>query len=228
MTIEEILKSLPLLVDAFTEEELQEFTENVYVKNFKRNDVIYSEGETPSELFMLLSGKVKIYKEGVAGRSQIVRVVNAVDLFGYRACFSNQPFITAAAAFEPCAIACVPLSYVKKVIQTNAKVSWMFIQQLARTLGDSDNRTVTLTQKHIRGRLAENILYMKERYGVEEDGRTLDIQLSREDLANLSNMTTSNAIRTLSLFAQEGLVTVNGRKITILDEAGLRRVSRMG
>lgn len=70
-------------------------------------------------------------------------------------------------------------------------------------LGMSDTRTVNLTQKHIRGRLAESLLMLKDNYGMEEDGITLSIYMAREDLANLSNMTTSNAIRTLSCFADE-------------------------
>ena len=71
-------------------------------------------------------------------------------------------------------------------------------QAMSVDLGIADERTVNLTQKHIRGRLAESLLFLKESYGLEEDGSTLSIYLSREDLANLSNMTTSNAIRTLS------------------------------
>jgi len=61
-----------------------------------------------------------------------------------------------------------------------------------------------------------------------EDGQTLAITASREDLANLSNMTTSNAIRTLSVFAQEGVLKIDGRNITILDEEQLRQISNNG
>ena len=66
-----------------------------------------------------------------------------------------------------------------------------FIRQLSIDLGIADERTVNLTQKHIRGRLAESLLFLKESYGLEEDGSTLSIYLSREDLANLSNMSKS-------------------------------------
>ena len=89
-------------------------------------------------------------------------------------------------------------------------------------------RTINLTQKHIRGRLAESLVRMVEKYGVEEETQILNIYLSRDDLAKMSNMTTSNAIRTLSSFVQEGLVALAGRRLRILDEAGLRRVSQMG
>ena len=92
----------------------------------------------------------------------------------------------------------------------------------------ADERTVSLTQKHIRGRLAESLLFLKESYGLEEDGSTLSIYLSREDLANLSNMTTSNAIRTLSQFATEHLIAIDGRKIKLIDEEKLKKISKIG
>ena len=80
----------------------------------------------------------------------------------------------------------------------------------------------------IYGRLAEGILFLKDSYGTEEDGSTLCICPSREDMANLSNMTTSNAIRTLSVFVQERLISLDGRKIKILNEPALQKISRMG
>ena len=109
-----------------------------------------------------------------------------------------------------------------------SETGMFFIRQLSIDLGISDERTVSLTQKHIRGRLAESLIFLKESYGLEEDGSTLSIYLSREDLANLSNMTTSNAIRTLSQFATERLITIDRRKIKIIEEEKLKKISKIG
>jgi len=65
--------------------------------------------------------------------------------------------------------------------------------------------------------LAESLVFLRDIYGYEEDNCTLSIYLSREDLANFSNMTTSNAIRTLSNFVNENVIAVDGRIIKILD-----------
>jgi CRP-like cAMP-binding protein len=99
---------------------------------------------------------------------------------------------------------------------------------MAKDLAISEIQTVHLTQKHIRGRLAESLLLLLKNYGYEEDGKTLAMLLPREDLANMSNMTTSNAIRTLSQFAQEELIAVDGRRIRILNEKELEHISRLG
>jgi CRP-like cAMP-binding protein len=176
----------------------------------------------------LLNGKVKIYKDGVGGRSQIIRVVKPTEYFAYRAYFAEENYVTAAAAFEASTICLIPMPAILKLIHDNSELSMFFIRQLSVDLGIADERTVNLTQKHIRGRLAESLLFLRDTYGVEEDASTLSIYLSREDLASLSNMTTSNAIRTLSNFANERLITIDGRKIKIIDEEKLRKISKIG
>ena len=147
------------------------------------------------------------------------------EYFAYRAYFAKQDFVTAAAASVVCLI---PMSAITTLVAQNNDLAMFFIRQLSIDLGISDERTVNLTQKHIRGRLAESLMFLKESYGLEEDGSTLSIYLSREDLANLSNMTTSNAIRTLSQFAAERLITIDGRKIKIIEEEKLKKISKIG
>ncbi|MBP5393833.1 MAG: Crp/Fnr family transcriptional regulator [Bacteroidaceae bacterium] len=225
---EDVLAKLPDLDGALSPEERELILSKMQVRSYRKNETIYQEGDIPSHLLCLISGKVKIFKDGVGGRSQIVRVADAVEYFGYRAAFSDENYVTAAAAFEPSVIASIPIGLIRQLTMRNPQLAWFFVRRLAIALGKSDARTVNLTQKHIRGRLAESILFLKESYGVEDDGQTLSVYPSREDMANLSNMTTSNAIRTLSTFVQEGLIVLDGRRIKILDEAALQKISRMG
>lgn len=72
-------------------DEQREFLANHFtLQNYKKNEVIHCEGETPTHLMCLLSGKVKIYKDGVGGRSQIIRMIKPVEYFGYRPYFAKQ------------------------------------------------------------------------------------------------------------------------------------------
>lgn len=225
---DEYLYKISDMLDTLTEKQRKNLLSHISVVTYKKNEVIYKEGDLPTNLLCLVGGKVKIYKDGVGGRPQIMRVLGETEYFAYRAYMAGEPFITAAAAFEPCVLLKVPLGIIVKIIRENSNLGWFFIQRLAHDLGQSDERTVNLTQKHIRGRLAESLLFLKESYGVEEDGSTLSIYLSREDLANLSNMTTSNAIRTLSAFACEKLVAIDGRKIKFINIAELEKISKTG
>ena len=225
---DEILNRLSDIVCILSEEEKNVLRKNLFIQHYKKNEVIYSEGDVPTHMLCLISGKVKIFKDGISGRTQIIRVIKPVEYFGYRAYFANQNFVTAVAAFESSVICKIPIELIYQWMSTNNKLAMFFIKLLAIDLGISDQRTVNLTQKHIRGRLAEALLFLKDSYGLEEDGATLSIYLSREDLANLSNMTTSNAIRTLSTFASEKLIAIDGRKIKVIDEERLRKISRIG
>jgi CRP/FNR family transcriptional regulator, polysaccharide utilization system transcription regulator len=211
-----------------TSEQATYLQTHLQVITTKKNELIYSDGDIPSHLFCVVSGKVKVYKQGIGGRSQIVRVIKPNELFGYRAMFAHESYVTCAASIEPCVIYAIPEDVIVSIIKSNAELAFAFIQFLAVDLGISDARTVTLTQKHIRGRLAESLLFLRDNYGLEPDGATLSIYLSREDLASLSNMTTSNAIRTLSLFSNEGVIAIDGRKIKILDAETLTKISKFG
>lgn len=159
---------------------------------------------------------------------QILRLIRPVQYFGYRAYFANEVYNSSAAAIEPSVVGTIPMKLVEEMINNNVKLAWFFIQQLSHDLGGSDRKIVNLTQKHIRGRLAEALIVLRDHYGFEEDNMTLRIYMAREDLANLSNMTTSNAIRTLSGFVSEKLITVDGRQIKLLNEPMLRKISKFG
>lgn len=209
-------------------DEKRMITDNFTLHHFKRNQIIYAEREQPEYLWCLLKGKAKLYKDGVGGRQQILRLISPVQYFGYRAYFANEAYVHTAAAMEPSTVGAFPMSVVKQLIDSNLDVAWFFIHELSRKLGSADTRTVNLTQKHIRGRLAEALMVLIDHYGFEDDGVTLRVYMSREDLANLSNMTTSNAIRTLTAFVAEHLIVVDGRQIKIIDQSNLRKISKFG
>lgn len=202
--------------------------DNFTIHSFKKNQVVYAEHEEPEFLWCLLKGKVKLYKDGIGGRQQILRLIRPVQYFGYRAHFAREPYVSSAGTMEPSTLGAIPMKIVDRLIEENRHVAWFFIHELSRNLGSSDTKIVNLTQKHIRGRLAEALIVLRDNYGFEEDGHTLHVYMSRDDLANLSNMTTSNAIRTLSQFVAEKLLIVDGRQIKIIDEPTLRKISKFG
>ena len=211
-----------------TPEQLEYLNANFIVRKFKKSEMVYCEGETPTYVLCVAKGKLKIFRSGVGGRSQIVRVVKPGEMLAYRAMFANENFVTNACAFEPATIYMIPRDVIMSLLSQNAELSWYFIHKLSVDLGVADKRAVSLTQKHVRGRLAESILFLRDNFGVEEDGLTIGAYLSRDDLASLSNMTTSNAIRTLSWMAHENIIELDGRKIKIIDESYLLNLSRNG
>ena len=214
--------------NALTQDEKRIVTENFRYEKYKKNQIIYAESETPENLYCLLEGKVKLFKSGYGDRVQILRLYRPIQYFGYRAYFAQEPYVSSAAAFENSVLGVIPMSVVENIIRNNNALAMFFILELSRNLGGSDTKIINLTQKHIRGRLADALLILADNYGYEDDDSTLKIYMSREDLANLSNMTTSNAIRTLSTFVNEKLIMVDGRRIRIINEPQLRKISKFG
>ena len=224
----EIVEKITELWNPLSDGQRLYLQKHIRVRSYKKNEIIYKESEDAKYAMFLLQGKVKIFREGIAQKVQILRVIKPIDFFGYRAHFANEDYKTCAKAIEDCIIGIIPIKVIVTLVKVNAEVSLYFIKRLSKELGISDERTVHLTQKHIRGRLADALLFLKDNYGLEEDCQTIGIELSREELANLSNMTTNNAIRTLSSFAAEELVEVDKRKIKILKEKELEKISKLG
>lgn len=222
------IESVTQLWSLLSDDQKGYLQDNYEIHYFKKNQIIYKEDESPESLLCLVKGKVKVFKEGVGGRGQIVRMVKAPGIFGKRALFAEENYTTSSLSIEESVIITIHKDVLMSILNQNVQLALFLLKRLSKELGFSNNQTVSLTQKHIRGRLAEAILHLRETYGVESDGVTLNIYLSREDLANLSNMTTSNAIRTLSNFAIEKAIVVDGRKVKIVNDEALRRISNLG
>ena len=145
-------EDLKELWEILTPEEKKKVSEVFVVRQFKKNQIIYAEHDTPEYLYCLLTGKAKMYKDGIGGRQQILRLYRPIQYFGYRAYFAGEPYVSSVAAVEAASIGIIPMDLVKEIIDENIQVAWFFIHELSRNLGGSDTKIVNLTQKHIRGR----------------------------------------------------------------------------
>jgi CRP-like cAMP-binding protein len=226
--IETCLDGATSIFKGLNQKDKEIIAENHTLVHFKRGNQIFKQGEKSRGLICLASGKVKVYKEGVGGRQQIVKMVRPNGFMGYKALFADHPWPVSATAIEESTICLLDKSSIVKILKKNADLALKFIKLLSEELVIANNRTVSLSQKHIRGRIAESLILLRDTYGYEEDGITVRIALSREDIANLSNMTTSNAIRTLSIMASEGIIGLKGRKISLYDPTLLEHISELG
>lgn len=179
--------------------------------------MIFSEGGHPLGIFCMNAGKVKLARSGQDGKEQIVRLARDGDVLGYRAMMSGERYAATAIALEDSAICFVPRDTFFEAIKNSPSLSIQIIKTLAIELGRAEQTITDLAQKSVRERLAESLLFLKETYGFEEDGTTLDVILSREDIANLVGTATETAIRLLSELKHDKIVEFIGKKIRILD-----------
>ena len=191
------------------------------------NEVIYREGDEVSHVFVILEGKMKLFKKGV-GQQQILTILTPFDLTGHRAIIANEHCAVNAMALDNLMVLAIDKKFFIDLLKTNINICHICLQNLANSVSYYAIKSINLSQKHVRSRLAETLISLVAKHGYEPDGITIRIYLSREELANMSNMNAANAIRTLSAFMKEHIIIVDGRKIKVLDEEELRRISTSG
>lgn len=188
------------------------------VNHYKPHQVIFYEGNQPYGLYCVNSGKIKIYKMDVNGRQQIVRLVGPGDIMGYRCLLAGEPYSATAETIEEATVCFFDKKNFFHVLETHPSTTFHVMTTLARDLGRAEKQVTNLVHKNIRERLAELLLTFKARYGEKTPkGIKINISLSREELAELVGTTQESVIRLITEFKNDGLITVKGREIVLLD-----------
>jgi len=185
---------------------------------YKKGQTIFNEGTYPFGLYCINAGKIKISRNGDDGREIIIRLAKAGDLIGYKALLSGQKYTASAVALDDCTVCFIPKDSFINLLKSDADLSLGIMNLISTELRKAETKVAHLAQKPVRERLAETLLFLKETYGVESDDKTLSVQLSREEIANIVGTATESIIRCLSELRKEGIVELEGKKITIIDK----------
>lgn len=213
--------------DKLSGEEIEELDYQKGCGYFRKNQLIFSEEAHSNGIYCINSGKIKVFKSAADGRDQIIRFAKKGDVMGYRALLSDEPYSASAMAIEDAVVCFIPRSSIIKLIEQNTRLGTKFMQLLCHNLEEAQKKIVDLSHKTVRQRLAEILLLLKETFGFEADNLTLDVRISREDLASYVGTATESLIRTLSEFKHEGLIELEGKKIKLkniedlIDTSGL-------
>lgn len=194
---------------------------------YKKGQVIFYEGNHPHGLYCIYKGKVKISKLGDEGKEQIVRISGNADTLGYRSLLCNEPYKATATALEDSYVCYLSKKKFFELLESNNTLCLNTIQLLARELRQSEQQLVDITQKTVRERVAEVLLQLKSKFGVKQDGKTLDIRLTRREIGDMAGVTTETTIRTLSELNKEGLIAISGKDIQLLSLEKLQALANI-
>ncbi|MFL9843206.1 Crp/Fnr family transcriptional regulator [Flavobacterium rhizosphaerae] len=189
----------------------------------KRGEPIFTEGENVQGIFCIKDGVCKMTKLSANGNEQIVKLISKGELLGQRSMISDEPVNLSAIAVEDMEVCFVPKAEVLGFFNQNNNFSMNVMRTICGDLKEADDHLVTMAQKPVKQRLAETLIYLHESFGTHNDG-SLKLKLSREELAGMTGTATESCIRLLSEFNKKGLISLEGKKITLLDIAGLRKV----
>ena len=194
---------------------------------YRKGQYIFHENGYPLGVYCINSGKVKIVRTGNDGKDQIVRMAKNGDILGYRSLLSDTKYNASAIALDDTNVCFISKSSFFNVLQSNTRLSLEIIKMLAFELGKAEQNITDIAQKPVKERLAEALLFLKQTYGLQSDKATIDIALSREDLASLIGTATETTIRLLSAFKQKGLVAFVGKRIKILNMEQLVKIANV-
>ena len=206
-----------------SKEELFRISNCKTTKVIRRGDVIFSEGDKINGVYCVKDGICKLSKLSENGKDQIVKLHFKGDLLGKRTILEDTTTNLTATALSDMEVCFIPKSEIMHDLGKNPDFSIEVLKQMAQDLKDSDNTIVNMAQKSVRRRLADALTYMYDNFGVDED-HYLKVVLSREDYANIVGTATESAIRILSQFKNEGLISTSGKQIKLEDIPGLKRV----
>jgi CRP/FNR family transcriptional regulator, polysaccharide utilization system transcription regulator len=194
---------------------------------YKKGQTIFHEGAHPFGIYCVNSGKIKLSHLGDDGKEQIIRLLKEGDITGYRALLSGDRYGASAIALEDTHICFIPKELFIQILKNDAGLAFELMKLLSDELHRAETQLTHLAQKPVRERLAETLLFIKETYGYEADGVTLNIRFSREEIANLVGTATESTIRLLSEFKRDGMVELEGKKIKILRPRDLIRTANL-
>jgi CRP-like cAMP-binding protein/CheY-like chemotaxis protein len=197
-------------------DELKNLSSQRRVKQFKKKELVFSEGNQPNYLYFLSKGKIKTFKAHEYGKEFITTLYKDGDFLGYTALLENQTYTDSAEALEDCEVVLIPKEDFFALIYNNMEVMKAFVKLLSDNILEKEKQLVNLAYSTVRKRVAEALVLLYERYSRESD-QNFSISLSREDLANIVGTATESLIRTLSDFKEEKLVEIRGSNITILN-----------
>ena len=202
-------------------DEMHKALENHDVIDYKKKQVIYSEGQHPNKLYYIESGKIKVYKTSDGGKELIIGLLSAGDFFGHIPLIENVVYDEFAETLEESSIRVIPKKEFEHLLTHNQEVALKVIKLLANNISEKEQQLVALAYHSLRKRVADALLTLKKKYAVEGDTNPFSISISREDLANIAGTATESLIRTLSDFKAEKLIEIKEGKIVLLEEKKL-------
>jgi CRP-like cAMP-binding protein len=206
---------------SLTRDELMRVSSCKTGKIYKKGQVIFEEGETLNGVYCVKDGVCKLTKLSENGKDQVVKLVVKGGLLGKRSLITDQITNLSAVALNDMEMCFIPKSEIMEDLAQNAEFTMDVLKKMANDLRDSDESLVNMAQKSVKRRMAEILMYVHDNFGLDNEDY-LNIVISREDYASIVGTATESAIRILSQFKKEGLISTSGKRIKIEDYNSLK------
>ena len=211
------------LFHGLPQEEHEDLAMIVVDQIFKRGQTIFSEGDEGSGFYVVISGRVKIFKLSPEGKEQIFHILGPGEPFGEAAVFAGEHFPAYAEALVESRVFFFPRPAFVDLIKKNPSLALNMLAVLSRRLRKFASLVEDLSLKEVPGRLAAYLLFLSERKKGKEE---VELDVSKNQLASLLGTIPETLSRILARMTREKLIKASGqRHIQILDPKGLEELA---
>ena len=201
-----------------------EIVNKINHKQYSKGEVIFAEGNVANALYFINEGKIKLYKYTKDGKEQILHILSEGDFFGELELIKPSKYGFNSKAIVDAKICTLTKDEMKYIMMGNPEISIKVLETVGERLSKVENLVQNLATNDVDSRMAYLVIDLIEKYGEKAgDNISINLPLSREDMANFIGVTRETISRKLKKFEDESLIKIIGTKnIMILDEEGLR------
>jgi CRP/FNR family transcriptional regulator len=222
----EYLGQTPIF-SSLSEAELEELEPLVIRRRLKKGTVIFHEHDPAAAFYLVRSGKVKIYKLAADGREQVLALLGEGQIFGDVPVFDGGPYPATAATMEDSEIYLIRREDFLGLLRGHPEISIKVIRVLGQRLRQSMELVRDLSFKQVPHRLAGLLLRLARDEGRDAgDGILVDLSMSRQEIADVVGTARETVTRELKKMEKAGLIRLDRRLVTILDEQRLKAWAR--
>lgn len=199
----------------------QYFKEHGKYFNHKKEATIYKEDQKSNYTYLLTRGVVKCYKLDNQGKELTTTIYTEGDFLGDASFINNALHKETATAIKDTQIIGLPKTQLIEIINNNPDLVLKLMQLITDNITDTKNQLLQMAYSSVYKKTATTILKFANKLNKKPEEA---IKISRTDLASVAGIATETLIRTLSKFKKEGLITIEGRNIKILDPIKLKEI----
>jgi len=200
-------------------DELKSLIAGRKVRQIKKKQVLYYDGDQPQGLYLIMEGSIKTVKLAEDGRELMTGLFKHEDYLGINALLSDEAFTETAEAVEDSAVCILPKDMIVNLLNRYPEVSQQFIRILANNIREKEEQLLELAYNSVRKRLAQVLVRLSRQLSDPTEFKIL-----RDELASMAGMATETVSRTLTDFKEEGLIEKKGSQIHILDINRLKKM----
>ena len=213
------------LFEGLPPEQIEDLAMIVTDQTFGKGEAIFSEGEDADGFYVVITGRVKIFKLSPDGKEQILHFFGPGEPFGEVPVFTGQHFPASAEVMEESRVFFFPRKSFVDLIKRNPSLALNMLAILSKRLRRFAALIDDLSLKEVPGRLAAYLLYLSDQ---NRGAKVLELAVTKAQLASLLGTIPETLSRILGKLSSQGLIESDGRRIRIMDREGLRDLAESG